>query len=386
MDHAFYAAHRELFDAIMPETPCLLLSLDVVADRYRELRAGLPDASVYYAVKANADPELLRHLVGLGCGFDVASVGEVDACLTAGADPASISFGNTVKKESAIRHAHERGVRLYSVDSAAELEKVARAAPGAEVCCRFTVRTTGAQWPISRKFGCTEEDTVELLRDAVALGLTPRGTTFHVGSQQREPDSWATGVAAAARVSAKLATEGIELDLLNLGGGLPVRYEGTVPPLETYFAAIDRAVSESFATRPALIVEPGRYLPGDAGMIRSEVVLVTEREDGLRWVYLDVGRYNGLIETDDEAIAFPVVAVRADGRFADERAPVVLAGPTCDSTDILYERTPVWLPVDLRPGDHVDILATGAYTTPYASVGFNGFPPLPTHCFGTRGR
>lgn len=381
VDSALYSTHRDFFDATRPETPCLLLDLDIVAARYRELRAGLPDAAVYYAVKANADPDLLRHLVELGCGFDVASVGEVDACLAAGADPASISFGNTVKKESAIRYAHERGVRLYSVDSAAELEKVARAAPGAEVCCRFIVHTTGAQWPISRKFGCTEEDAVALLRDAVSLGLRPRGTTFHVGSQQREPDSWANGVATAGRVAAKLAAEGIELDLLNLGGGLPVRYEATVPPLKTYLTAIERAVAESFATRPALIVEPGRYLPGDAGMIRSEVVLVTEREHGLRWVYLDVGRYNGLIETDDEAITFPVVAVRADGRFADEAAPVVLAGPTCDSTDVLYERTPVSLPVDLRPGDHVDILATGAYTTPYASVGFNGFPPLPSRCF-----
>lgn len=342
----------------------------------------MPSAAIYYAVKANADPELLRTLVAIGCGFDVASTGEIDACIAAGAEPELISFGNTVKKESAIRYAHERGIRLYSIDSAAELEKIARSAPGADVCCRIIVRTTGAQWPISRKFGCTEEDAVDLLRQARSLGLNPRGSTFHVGSQQRRPGSWQSGVAAAARVAAKLAAEGIELDLLNLGGGLPVRYDAGVPGLTAYATAINNSVAEHFRHVPNLIIEPGRYLPGDAGLIRSEVVLVVNREHGRRWVYVDVGRFGGLAETEGEAIAYPLVARRPGGEFAGEQAPAVVAGPTCDSADVLYEQTPVLLPADLRPGDHIDFLATGAYTTPYASVGFNGFPPLPTYCFG----
>jgi ornithine decarboxylase len=382
VDHTAYHRHHTLFETSRPPTPCLLLDLDIVMARYRALRSYVPNAAVYYAVKANADPELLRLLVALGCGFDVASPGEIDACLAAGATPEMISFGNTVKKESAIRYAGEQGIRLYSVDSAAEVEKIARAVPGADVCCRFTVRTTGAQWPISRKFGCTEEDAVELLRYARSLGLNPRGTTFHVGSQQREPDSWEIGVASAARVAAKLAAMGVQLDLLNLGGGLPVRYDAGVPTLADYAEAINNSIAKHFEHPPQLIIEPGRYLPGDAGMIRSEVVLVATREHGRRWVYVDVGRFGGLAETEGEAITYPLVTTRPGGELSAELAPAVLAGPTCDSADVLYEQTPVLLPDDLRPGDYIDFLATGAYTTPYASVGFNGFPPLPTFCFG----
>lgn len=382
VESALYASHRAFFEAGRLPTPCLILDLDIVVATYRDLQTRMPDAEVYYAVKANADPELLRVLVALGSGFDVASTGEIDACLDAGATPESISFGNTVKKESAIREAGARGVRIFSIDSGAEVDKIARAAPGSDVCCRFIVRTTQAQWPISRKFGCPEDEAVELLRYARSLGLNPVGTTFHVGSQQRAPDSWAGGVAAAARVAAKLAAEGIELGLLNLGGGLTVRYDKGVPPLADYTTAINDAVAEHFERTPRLIIEPGRYLPGAAGMVRSEVVLVTNREEGKRWVYVDVGRYNGMVETEGEAIVYPLVATRPGGELATEVAPAILAGPTCDSTDVMYERTPILLPVDLRPGDHIDLLATGAYTTPYASVGFNGFPPLPTFCFG----
>ena len=383
---ARYARHDAYFRSHDLQTPCLLLDLDIVADQYRKLRDVLPDAEVYYAVKACAAPELLRLLVGLGCGFDVASTGEIDMCLAAGADPATLSFGNTVKKPSAIDDAWRRGVTLFAFDSAEELVKIAAKAPGASLVCRITVETTGAQWPISRKFGCGEPGrAVELLLDACHLGLHPKALTFHVGSQQREPENWDIGISRCATVTRELAAHGVEIELLNLGGGLPSRYDDALPGLDQYAAAIHESLARHYPITPRLIIEPGRFLPGDAGLIRSEVVLATARgtgENEKRWVYVDIGRFGGLAETEGEAIRFPLVPLRDGGPLTSPTSPGVLAGPTCDSADVLYERAPRDLPVDLAAGDQLDFLATGAYTAPYASVGFNGFEPLHTHCFG----
>ncbi|MFH9674330.1 type III PLP-dependent enzyme [Streptomyces sp. NPDC017405] len=378
-----YARHDAYFRRHALPTPCLLLDLDAVAEQLRRLRAALPDAEVYYAVKANAEPELLRLLADAGCGFDVASPGEIDRCLAAGAAPERISYGNTVKKRADIAYAHRLGVPLFAFDSAEELEKLAAAAPGADVMCRVTVVTTGAQWPISRKFGCSADDARALLRRARDLGLNPYGCTFHVGSQQRNPASWDEGIGHAARLFAGLAEDGIELGLLNLGGGLPAGYDAAVPALETYGKAITDAIGHHFPSPPRTVIEPGRYLPADAGLVRSEVVLVTERTEPVRrrWAYVDAGRFGGLAETEGEAIRFPLTVTRDSAPVAPGTAPAVLAGPTCDSADVLYENTPADLPLDLRPGDHVDFLAAGAYTVPYSSVGFNGFPPLPAYCF-----
>ncbi|MCF3172197.1 type III PLP-dependent enzyme [Streptomyces sioyaensis] len=378
-----YARHDTYFRKHNLPTPCLLFDLDVVSDNIDRLREALPQAEIYYAVKANAEPGLLNLLAESGCCFDVASPGEIDLCLAAGADPGRISYGNTVKKAKDIAYAYERGVRMFAVDSAEELDKLASAAPGAQVICRVTVVTSGAQWPISRKFGCSQEDGIALLRRARDIGLQPYGVTFHVGSQQRNPESWDEGVGIAAELFAELSSSGIELELLNLGGGLPAGYDAGVPALEAYGKAIRESLGQHFPDPPRLIIEPGRYLPAEAGMVRSEVVLVTRRSEPVekRWVYVDAGRFGGFAETEGEAIRFPLSVSRNGAPVDSPAGSAVLAGPTCDSADVLYEQNPRSLPLDLRPGDHIDFLAAGAYTIPYASVGFNGFPPLPAYCF-----
>jgi ornithine decarboxylase len=378
-----YARHDAYFRRHGLSTPCLLLDLDAVSESLRRLALEMPGAEIYYAVKACAEPPLLRLLAESGCGFDVASPGEIDLCLAAGADVTRLSYGNTVKKARDIGYAHRLGIRVFAFDSAQELAKIAEAAPGSDVICRLTVVTTGAQWPISRKFGCRPHDAAAWLRHAAELGLNPCGLTFHVGSQQRNPESWDTGIAVAGQLAAQLAADGIELPLLNLGGGLPAGYDSSLPPLGTYGKAIRDSLRRHFPRPPRLIIEPGRYLPADAGLVRSEVVSVVERHEpsSRRWVYVDVGRFGGMAETEGEAIRFPLVATRDAGPVGGRQGPAVLAGPTCDSADVLYEHEPVMLPLDLRAGDHLDFLAAGAYTRPYASVGFNGFPPLPVHCF-----
>jgi ornithine decarboxylase len=361
-----------------PATPCLVVDLDVVAENYRRLRASVPQAAVYYAIKANPAPEILRLLAGLGASFDTASVNEIDLVLAAGAGPERISFGNTIKKRSDIAAAHARGVRLYALDSEAELDKIAAAAPGARVFCRILTSGQGADWPLSRKFGCDIEMARDLLIGAAAKGVAPHGVSFHVGSQQRDPAQWDAAIAQAAWVFRACEAAGVQLNMLNMGGGFPTRYRRDVPALGSYGDAIKAALARHFGNRmPEIIVEPGRQMVGDAGAIQTEVVLIARKSkaDARRWVYLDIGKFGGLAETMDEAIQYPIASERK-GR--SER--VILAGPTCDSADVLYEKADYRLPLDLAIGDRLLIRGAGAYTTTYASVAFNGFEPLQSYC------
>ena len=362
-----------------PETPCLVMDLDVIAETYKRLTKLLPLAQVFYAVKANPADEIVAMLRKLGSSFDTASRGEIDLVLQHGAKPERISFGNTIKKERDIAYAYARGVRLFAFDSEAELKKLAAAAPGSRVFCRILMSCGGAEWPLSRKFGCSPEMAAQLLAQARDYGLDPYGLSFHVGSQQTDLTQWDHAVGQAAQMFRALQELNIDLRMINIGGGFPAQYRSAVAPLESYAGAVMQAISTHFGNKlPEIIIEPGRSLVGDAGVIQSEVVLIADKGggDGRRWVYLDVGKFNGLAETMDESIKY---RIETPGR-AGASAPVILAGPTCDSADILYEHTEYRLPLGLEIGDKVEILSTGAYTASYASVGFNGFSPIRTYC------
>jgi ornithine decarboxylase len=358
-----------------PEGPCLVVDLDIVRQNYRAFRRALPDTRIFYAVKANPAPEILSLLASLGSSFDTASVPEIEMALAAGATPDRISFGNTIKKERDIATAHRLGVDLFAVDCAEEVEKIARSAPGAKVFCRILTDGEGAEWPLSRKFGCAPAMAESVLIRAHELGLVAHGISFHVGSQQTKLDAWDKALAQSAAIFRSLSEKGIELAMVNLGGGFPTRYLKNVPPTKAYGKAIDLAVRRHFGNRiPETIIEPGRGMVGNAGVIKSEVVLVSKKHenDDTRWVFLDIGKFGGLAETMDEAIRYPLVTAR-DG---EAKGPCIVAGPTCDSADVLYEKTPYPLPLSLTVGDEVLIEAAGAYTTTYASVAFNGFAPL----------
>jgi ornithine decarboxylase len=358
--------------------PCLVIDLEVVRDNYQAFAKALPDTRVFYAVKANPDPQILQLLAELGSSFDAASVAEIEMVLAAGAVADRISYGNTIKKERDIARAFALGVRLFAVDCEAEVEKIARAAPGAKVFCRILCDGNGAEWPLSRKFGCVPAMAPRVLEHAHKLGLVAHGLSFHVGSQQNNVKAWDKALKSAAAVFKDMAERGITLTMVNLGGGFPARYVKEVPTVKLYGNAIFRALRKHFGNRiPETIIEPGRGLVGDAGVIEAEVVLISKKsdEDNVRWVYLDIGKFGGLAETMDEAIRYPIRTTRD----ADEMAPCVIAGPTCDSVDVLYEKVPYLLPVSLEIGDKVLIEATGAYTTTYSSVAFNGFPPLKSY-------
>ena len=355
--------------------PCLVVDLDVVRENYQSFAKALPDTKVYYAVKANPAPEILKLLAELGCCFDVASIAETHAALAAGATADRISYGNTIKKEREIADAFKLGVTLFAVDCEAEVEKVARAAPGSRVICRIHCDGSGAEWPLSRKFGCEPVYAADILELAHKKGLVPYGISFHVGSQQHNVEAWDRAIASTAAIFRTCTERGISLAIVNLGGGFPARYVRKTPKLESYGKAIFKALRKHFGNNlPNTFVEPGRGLVGNAGIIEAEVVLIAKRspEDEVRWVYLDIGKFHGLAETIGESIRYPIRTTHD----RDETAPCIIAGPTCDSVDVLYEKTPYPLPVSLAIGDKVLIEAAGAYTATYSSVGFNGYPPL----------
>jgi ornithine decarboxylase len=361
-----------------PETPFLAVDLDVVESKYRELRYHFPSTSIHYAVKANPAREIVSLLARMGANFDVASRYEMEMCLALGIEPHRLSYGNTIKKSADIAYAFSRGVFRYAFDSEAELRKLAIEAPESAVLCRFETSGEHAGWPLSKKFGCDLQMAADLLLLARKLGLNPMGVSLHVGSQQVDPTPWSGPLSKTADLFRALAREGLILDTVNIGGGLPGPYESDVPPVRQYASAIGEALDEAFgSSHPNVMFEPGRSLVAEAGVIQSEVVLVSQesRFDETRWVYLDVGTFDDLAKSFGESITYRLRSTRTG-----IPGPLVLAGPTRDSREILYERSGYDLPLDLECGDRVEILNAGAYTSSYASVNFNGFPPLRTLC------
>jgi len=375
---------RERFERIKEfakdkETPCLVIDLDVIKAKYEELRAYLPFAKIYYAVKANPDDEVVALLRDLGSNFDVATRWELDQLLRLGVSPDRMSFGNTIKKERDIAYFYERGVRLFVTDSQTDLLNISRAAPGAKVFFRLLTEGLGADWPLSKKFGSHPDLARQLIKLAVRFGLKPYGISFHPGSQQRDVGAWSSALTTVGQLF-RWAKEEMKADLkmINMGGGFPANYLEPTDSLAQYAEDIRRFLDNSFIDGwpEEIIIEPGRSITGDSGVIVAEVVNIAKKSVHERypWVFLDIGKFGGLIETLDEAIKYPIY-------FEGTGKPVeiIIAGPTCDSMDILYEKWTYTMPEKTRIGERVYILTAGAYTQSYSSVYFNGFPPLKSY-------
>ena len=347
-----------------PEGPCLVVDLDVIADNYRAFRRAMPDTRIFYAVKANPAPEILKMLADMGSCFDTASVPEIEMALAAGATPDRISFGNTIKKERDIARAHQLGVKLFAVDSDEEVEKVARAAPAASVFCRILTDGAGAEWPLSRKFGCDPENLLALARKAHDLGLIVRGLSFHVGSQAADPSKHVEAIDACAKLLAVARREKLgPCDTLDIGGGFPIDYSQRAPIIHEFCAPIRTALAK-LPKRVRVIAEPGRYIAGPAAIGVASVMGRAERE-GLWWYYLADGLYGSYSGQLFDHARYPIETLKRGKRY-----PSVLAGPTCDSIDVISEN--ILLP-ELEPGDLIVGRAMGAYTWASASE-FNFFP------------
>ena len=346
-----------------PSTPTLLLDLGVVAEDYRTLEGALPGAGIFYALKANPHLEIVRVLQALGCGFEVSSVGELKLLLDLGVDGERIISSNPVKSPEFVRQASAAGVRHFAFDSAAELDKIAELAPEAELAVRLSVPNDSSEWPLDKKYGVEIGAAVRLLTDARDRGLRPHGLVFHVGSQCREVAGWVMALEKAKLLWDETARTGVELALLNVGGGIPVAYSrGDVPSPAAIGGAIVRTRDRLFPPGVETLLEPGRGVVGRAGTMVCSVIGVAEREDG-RWVYLDTGIFHGLAE------AMGGISYRFLSLAEGPEEPCTVAGPSCDSVDVVARD--VMLP-PVRVGDRIVIPACGAYTTAYSS-GFNGF-------------
>jgi ornithine decarboxylase len=364
------------------ETPCLVVNLHTIKNNYERLRDLFPYSEIYYAVKANPEPAVVSLLGSLGANFDIASRPELDLVLSLGISADRLSYGNTIKKLKDIAYFYEKGVRMFATDSKDDLKNIATAAPGSRIYVRILVEnSTTADWPLSRKFGCHPDMAYDLLVLARDSGLSSYGISFHVGSQQRDIGQWDDAIAKTKYLFSSLEEEeNIHLSMINMGGGFPASYTQPTNDLGEYATEIHRYLTDDFGeTLPRIILEPGRSLVGNSGILISEVVLVSRKNNTAlnRWIYLDTGKFNGLIETLDESIKYPIVTSKDVP--GGKEAEVILAGPTCDSMDILYEDYKYRLPVDLKIGDRIYFLSAGAYTASYASVGFNGFLPIKTY-------
>jgi ornithine decarboxylase len=355
-------------------TPYLLMDLDAVEGAYHAITDALPEVAIHYATKCNPDARILGRLHTAGSGFEIASYSELQILTSLGVRAADVIFSSPVKPWTQIREAARAGVWRFAFDSATELDKLATHAPGAAVYVRLGAGRLGSTVPSEGKFGVGGRQATELMQTARSLGLDPHGIAFHVGSQMTQPHAWEDATRRAAAVLCALQARGITLRMLNIGGGFPARYADPVPDLAGYGACIRLAVQRHLPYPIQLCAEPGRALVAEAGALVATVIGTAERA-GNSWLHLDVGAFNGMMETllTQNRLVYPL----ADSRATDERCAYHITGPTCDSQDTMF--LGVSLSRGLVPGDQVYIYTAGAYTTCYAST-FNGFGAPTTHC------
>lgn len=368
------------FARINCETPYAVFDIEAAEQAYdRHLAAMAPFARVQFAVKARPEPLLLELLSRRGAWLDVSSTAEVRLALAVGCPADRLSHSNVFRSEAEIAAAFDLGVRMFTFDSAAQLARLRRCAPGSSVLLRLAVPTGDARLPMSARFGCAPTEAVELAVSAAGVGMDVAGLTWHSGSQQTDPTCWRTAIAEAARVWQDIAARGVHsLRVLNVGGGMPASYRDAAVREPEWATVITTAVRDCFGTEsPDVVIEPGRGLVAEAGITVTTVKAVVERADQV-FVALDVGIWSaGLTEGAFGALEYPVEVI--DHPAGRPCRPVVLCGPTCDPQDELRAANPYLLPASLAPGDRLIIGSTGAYSATTMADGFCGYPRLPQH-------
>lgn len=342
--------------------PYILMDKEVVREKISLIGKHIRNSKVFYAVKANPDKEVLHFLNSFGIGFEIASEGELQILASLGVEPERIITSNPIKTLKFLEQAVSYGIKYYAYDSVAEVEKLSRHAPGCNVYVRLSVPNEGSEWPLSKKFGVEPEEAGELLLSAQERGLNPVGITFHVGSQCNNVYNWNTAIEKAKDLWEVAEQNGIRFSMLNIGGGYPIHYTKSVVDIETIEKKIDRAIAKKFPKDVDIFIEPGRAVVGDAGIFVATVIGKARRGDE-NWLYIDVGVFNGLMESIGGIKYEYVVGSRND----PERWTI--AGPSCDSFDVIDRG--VLLP-EPEIGNRILILSSGAYTVSYASE-FNGF-------------
>ncbi len=346
------------------EQPVLILDLDIVRQKYDRFKAAMPGISAHYAVKANPDIRVLRALKGKGCKFEIASIQELDLLLSIGVDTSTVHYSNPVKPGSFIKYAASKGVRWFAFDSREELVKIKNIVPDAKLYLRFDTPNIGSDWPLSGKFGTKVRDIDGILDAAIEISADLCGLTFHVGSQCRNIDNWNQAIDTSKKIFKSMLNRGLKPELLNIGGGYPVRLTKPIPSIE-YIGRVIKNALEGFDAEIKITAEPGRYMVSDAGFFVCQVIGTATKGDE-RWMYLDAGVFGGLMECT-QGIQYQIEVNNKSGN----EVPWYVAGPSCDSVDVLGREQ--MLPVTASEGDLLYFPNAGAYTTVYANE-FNGFP------------
>lgn len=345
------------------QRPFLLVDSNIIRQKARRFKAAMPRVHPHYAVKANPDPRVLTALIEENVGFEIASIAELDLLMQLGVPAAEIFYSNPMKSRAYLEYAASKGVEWYVLDSVEELRKIVSVKPDAKMYLRIDTPNIGSDWPLAGKFGTHLGDIHEIIHEAVKLKADLAGVTFHVGSQCRNPQNWRVGIERAKKVFADMQMAGLNPRLLNIGGGYPVRHVKPIPSIEIIADVINEAIAD-LPNNIRIMAEPGRYLVSDSAYFVCRVVGTATR-NGKRWMYWDAGMFGGVIEIT-EGLRYEILTDRKGSNV-----PWSVAGPTCDSVDILVHD--LMLPNDVQEGDFIYIPNAGAYTTAYAS-NFNGFP------------
>jgi ornithine decarboxylase len=345
------------------DRPFLLIDSTIVREKARRFAAAMPRVRPHYAVKANPDPRVLKIVIAEGGGFEIASISELDLLLSQGVPAAEVFYSNPVKSRDQITQAAAKGVEWYVIDSLEELKKIHSVKADAKLYLRVDTPNIGSDWPLAGKFGAHTPEVREIIAAAARLKADLAGVAFHVGSQCRNPENWRVGIEKARAVFDQMSKAGLNPRLLTIGGGFPVRHVKPIPSIEVIGDVVNRAL-EAFPAKVRVIAEPGRYLVSDAGYFVCRIMGTATRANK-RWMHLDAGLFGGIIETA-EGLKYKIRTDRAGPDI-----PWNVAGPTCDSIDVVMRDEP--LPSDLQEGDYLYLKNAGAYTTAYAS-NFNGFP------------
>ena len=345
------------------DRPFLLIDSSIVREKARRFMASMPRVRPHYAVKANPDPRILNALIEEGTGFEIASTAELDLLLSLGVKAAEVFYSNPTKSRDFVAYSAGKGVEWFVVDSVEELKKIHSIKSDAKLYLRIDTPNIGSDWPLAGKFGAHTAEAREIIAAAAKIKADLAGVGFHVGSQCRNPENWRVGIEKSRAVFDQMAKAGLNPRLLNIGGGFPVRHVKPIPAIEVIGETVNRAL-EAFPPDVEVIAEPGRFLVSDAGYFVCRIMGTATRA-GKRWMHLDAGLFGGIIETT-EGLKYKIRTDRAGPDI-----PWNVAGPTCDSIDVVMRDEP--LPSDLQEGDYLYIKNAGAYTTAYAS-NFNGFP------------
>ena len=371
-DLARYSRSIDLFSLVREHgSPLLVLDPSRIRRQVRRLAQQLPGAAVHFATKTLPHPAALRAVADAGGSFEVASRSEIDQLRSLGVDLSSAIHTHPIRSRLDIDHALAAGVRRFVVDNPGELAKLADLPADADILVRLSFPNAEAGCDLSTKFGATIPQAVPLVEAAVRLGIRVAGFSFHVGSQTTAAAPFVEAIAATTRLMTCLEIRlGLHFDVLDIGGGLPVEYDSPVARLPRLASGIRHAIRSS-GRHDALVLEPGRFVTGSAMTLVTRVVGSSERVDGT-WHYLDdglYGSYSNILTEGVHPLVFAASELRGDA--PRRREPVTLAGPTCDSIDVIARG------LELPPLHEGDLLVSpmmGAYTTATAT-GFNGLPP-----------